>query len=425
MSSLSLQAPKGTRDLFGKEVEAFTRLENSARHVFDLFQFSEVRTPLFESLELFFRSLGATSDVVEKEMFTFTDRGGRTFALRPEGTAGVVRFFIENKLSVKGNIHRFFYVGPMFRAERPQAGRFRQFWQIGSEHFGSAEPTADADTVLLVSQILRHFGINDFSIHVNSIGCPSCRLTYRDELTQYLKGKEGELTEESKRRMGVNPLRILDSKVDGPKLKDAPLMKDFLCEDCSRLYQNFLSYLAVGKEKVEENFRLVRGLDYYTRTVFEFVSDKLGAQNALVLERRYDELVHLLRGPQTPGVGFALGMDRVVSLAASQVEGQKVSQNGKVMVIPLMDEVVSWAFSIAKDLRDHEISVPPIIPNKKLKNQLSSAAEEGFKWVVLLGEDEKKTNEVTLKNMESREQVRVPLAQLIQKLVENTGSLRH
>lgn len=222
MASKSLSAPKGTRDIYGQEARAFSRLEDIARQKFALYQFDELRIPTYESESLFRHTMGETSDVVEKEMFKFTDRGERPYALRPEGTAGVVRFFLEKKLFVKGGIHRLFYMGPMFRAERPQAGRYRQFWQIGSEHFGDPEPSADAGTVLMTAAILKEFGVGKFTIHVNSLGDKQSRLTYRDILIKYLKDKKSLLTEESRKRMMVNPLRVLDSKEDGPKLSDAP-----------------------------------------------------------------------------------------------------------------------------------------------------------------------------------------------------------
>lgn len=403
---MTIQVPKGTRDLTGTEVLAFAELEATARRAFQLFQFSELRTPIFEAAELFSRSLGETSDVVEKEMFTFTDRGERSFALRPEGTAGVVRHFIENKLAVKGGPHRFFYVGPMFRAERPQAGRYRQFWQIGSEHFGPSDAAADADTVLLMAKILRDFGLTNFSIQVNSIGCRECRPQHREALLAFLKTKEAELSDESKRRMTSNPLRVLDSKEDGPKLIGAPAMTDFLCEACRAHHGLFLRLLKEAKLPIEENPRLVRGLDYYTRSVFEFVSPDLGAQSALAAGGRYDELVDHLGGPRTPAVGFALGMDRVVA-ARKNVPASTERPHPIAIVIPFMEEAVPFCFSLSQHLRSEGISVPPLAASKKLKNQLASAVDIGANWAILVGEDELKANQVTVKNLLTREQTQV------------------
>lgn len=407
-----LKAPKGTRDLFGPEMESFLQLEETARRVFHLYGFSEVRTPLFEQVDLFSRSLGETSDVVQKEMFTFVDRGERTFALRPEGTAGIVRHYIEHSLQAKGGLHRLYYAGPMFRAERPQAGRYRQFWQIGSEYLGPSDPGSDADTVLMVNQIFKEFGLSNFSIHVNSIGCKNCRPIYRKALLDYLKTKETELTEESRQRMNINPLRVLDSKADGPKLLDAPSMKEFLCAECKSHHAQFLSLLKTSKADYFENPKLVRGLDYYTRSVFEFVSPDLGAQSAIAAGGRYDELVENLGGPSVPGVGFALGMDRVVAARIAKGTTEPASKTKKAFVIPLDEQSFPMAFQVAQNLRQQSISVPPVVAGKKLKNQLSHAVEIGANWAILIGEDELKQGILTIKNLSSREQKQIKQSEL-------------
>ncbi len=399
---MTLQAPKGTRDLSGAEVASFWALEKAARSVFELYQFEELRTPIFESAELFSRSLGETSDVVEKEMFTFTDRGERTFSLRPEGTAGVVRHFIENNLASKGGVQRFFYIGPMFRAERPQAGRYRQFYQIGSEYFGAADAAADAETVIMIAQILRAFGISDFTVQVNSIGDSECRPRYRDALLMYLEKRADSLSEESRRRMKTNPMRVLDSKVDGPKLSDAPIILDYLNDDCRRHHELFLQLLRDAGIPLHENPRLVRGLDYYTRSVFEFVSPHLGAQSALAAGGRYDDLVALLGGPKTPAVGFALGMDRLVSARPTGTPHN--SMPTKAVVIPFMAEAVPTALRIARSLRAEGVAVAPVSVGKKLKNQLAHAVDSGANWAILIGEDELKTNSASVKNLSNREQ---------------------
>lgn len=411
-----LQAPKGTRDLFGADVNDFSRLEAVARDVFARYHFEEVRTPIFEQIELFSRSLGDTSDVVQKEMFTFSDRGERSYALRPEGTASIVRYFIEQNLAVKAGSHRIFYMGPMFRAERPQAGRYRQFWQIGCEYFGSAEPSADADVVLILGTILKTFDIGDFSIHVNSLGCKTCRQTYRDALLKYLKGKESLLSAESKERMTKNPLRVLDSKADGPKLTDAPAMKDYLCAACLAHYQQFLSLLSKASFRIEENPKLVRGLDYYNGPVFEVVSPHLGAQSAVGAGGRYDELVGALGGQATPAVGFALGADRVV-LAHQKIAQASLSPNHKgLLVIPMMEEALPVAFQLAHDLRGIGFHIPPVSAKKKLKNQLSLAVDLGANWAILIGEDELKAKQITLKNLQTRTQESIAMNDIMATL---------
>jgi len=387
MASSSFKAPKGTRDLSGFESQQFTRLESVARQIFDSYHFAEVRTPIFESTDLFARTLGENSDVVQKEMFTFSDRGERNFALRPEGTAGVVRFFLEKKLYNQGGIHRLFYMGPMFRAERPQAGRYRQFWQIGIEYFGNPSPSADADSVIIGGKILRQFGLEDFTIQFNSLGCGKCRPPYRKALLNYLQKIKDKLTKESQDRMTKNPLRVLDSKEDGPKVKDAPVMVDFLCEGCSTHHTQFKDLVQTSGFKLEENHRLVRGLDYYTRTVFEYVSPHLGAQNALAAGGRYDDLVAHLGGPSTPGVGFAMGVDRIVAALEKSAKDIKNYSNSSIFAViaPLEAKALPVAFGLANELRERGIKVPPVVVKKKVGNILSGAVEIGANWAILIG----------------------------------------
>lgn len=416
MSDAQIKVPKGTRDLTGDEVAAFVELETVARRVYAQFSFGEVRTPIFEHVELFSRAMGETSDVVEKEMFAFSDRGERDFALRPEGTAGVVRHLVENSLWVKSGLQRLFYVGPMFRAERPQAGRYRQFWQIGSEYFGSSEASADADTVVIGWKIFQEFGLTGITVHVNSLGCAECRPNHRVALLAYLQGKKSELTEESQRRMEKNPLRVLDSKVDGPRLADAPAMKDFLCDGCRTHHAAFLKMIAAAGVTFEENPRLVRGLDYYTRTVFEYVSPDLGAQSAVAAGGRYDELVKMLGGPATPAVGFALGMDRAVSIRLKK-GALKAKDGGKrAHVLALDAAAAEMAFSVAHQLRSNGFAVPPITPGRKFNKQIDAAVQDGARWAVLIGENEVKSNQATVKNLETREQKQVPAADVARHL---------
>lgn len=418
-----IQAPKGTRDIDGREAVLFTDLETAARAVFRSHGYREVRTPIFESLDLFARSLGDTSDVVEKEMFAFQDRGERTFALRPEGTAGIVRYFIEQNLSVKGGHHRLFYMGPMFRAERPQAGRYRQFYQIGGEYFGDPSPAADADTILIAARILREFGLKDFRIQINTLGSTESRARYRDVLSAYLEKKRDVLTDESRRRMAVNPMRVLDSKADGPKLSDAPLVRDYLDADCRRHYEEVKTMLAEAGVSLEENPRLVRGLDYYTRTVFEFISPDLGAQNALAAGGRYDNLVSHLGGPSVPGVGFALGMDRLVAARRQGAPDPSAApvDDALVSVTPLTDAGLPAAFSLAARLRRAGYAVPSVVCRRKLKSVLSQAVEMGARWAILMGDDELQNGTATVKDLISREQETVPLKEAEAVLARRRG----
>jgi histidyl-tRNA synthetase len=308
----------------------------------------------------------------------------------------------------------------MFRAERPQAGRYRQFSQIGSEYFGAADAAADAETVIMVAQILRAFGIVDFTVNVNSIGDAECRPRYREALLVYLQKRAGDLTEESRRRMMTNPLRVLDSKVDGPKLSDAPILLDYLNDDCRQHHALFVSLLKDAGIAFEENPRLVRGLDYYTRSVFEFVSPHLGAQSALAAGGRYDDLVALLGGPKTPAVGFALGMDRLVAARPASVP---VSSDGpvKAIVIPFMSEAVPASVRVAQALRAEGVAVAPVAAGKKLKNQLAHAVDGGANWAILIGEDELKTQTASVKNLATREQLPVSFDQVAAHIKKTGG----
>lgn len=419
MSNSELRAPKGTRDLFGREVQLFSHLEAISRKIFDSYGFNEVRTPIFESIDLFSRSLGSTSDVVEKEMFSFQDRGERRYALRPEGTAGVVRHYIEHNLFLQRSTQGLFYIGPMFRGERPQAGRYRQFWQIGSEYFGSSDPSSDADTVIMAAQIFKQMGLTHFSVQINSLGCGACRHAYREALLLYLQKRQDELSDESRRRMKLNPLRVLDSKIDAPKLVDAPAMKNYLCSECQSHHERFVGFLTKTDIPVEENPRLVRGLDYYVRSVFEFVSPDLGAQSALAAGGRYDGLVKALGGPAVPGVGFALGMDRVVEVASKK--GLEINLNStqdkSAVVIPLDEMAQNDAFNVAFQLRLSGIRVAPVHVRKKLKNQLGDASDLGIRWAILIGENELRSGGVSLKDLKDRTQETLSLNKAINKIM--------
>lgn len=410
-------APRGTRDIVDLDVHSFRCLEKCAGQAFALFGYEEIRTPSFENADLFSRAVGDTTDIVEKEMYVFEDRGGRSLALRPEGTAGVVRAYLEHGWDQTAPVKKLWYGGPMFRAERPQAGRYREFWQIGAESFGNPSPQADAETLLLVRDILTATGLKGEGLRfmVNSIGCGTCRPRYRDALKGYLSARQGDLCENCVRRMDRNPLRALDCKADGPKFTDAPLMSDHLCDACRGHRDEVYGLLKRACFPFEEAPRLVRGLDYYTRTVFEVTAPGQGAQDAIGAGGRYDGLVKLLGGPDTPAVGFALGIDRVAR--ALQAQGWTAPPVRKIFVAQAGAGTGPTAFALAQELRTRARAATGLTAvemgasSKSLKAQFRAADGWGADRLVLVGEDEIKKGAVVLKDLRRHTQEEIPLAQ--------------
>lgn len=414
-------APRGTRDIIDFDVRSFRHLEKCAGRAFALFGYEEIRTPSFENADLFSRAVGDTTDIVEKEMYLFEDRGGRPLALRPEGTAGVVRAYLEHGWDQTAPAKKLWYGGPMFRAERPQAGRYREFWQIGAENFGNPSPQADAETLFLVRDILSAAGLkNGLRFLVNSIGCGVCRPLYREVLKKYLSARQGDLCENCVRRMDRNPLRALDCKGDGPKFFDAPLMADHLCDDCRRHRDEAYGLLRAASFPFEEAPRLVRGLDYYTRTVFEVTAPGQGSQDAIGAGGRYDGLVKLLGGPDTPAVGFALGIDRVVR--ALQAQGWTAPPVQKIFVAQAGAGASAAAFVLAQDLRSRaqttqaQVAVEIGASSKSLKAQFRAADGWGAGTLVLVGEEELKRGTVVLKDLIRHVQEEIPLVQAADRL---------
>ncbi len=409
-------APRGTRDIKDGEARAFQQLEAAARDVFRRYGYEEIRTPVFETAELFQRAVGEATDIVEKEMYVFEDRGGRKLALRPEGTAGVVRAYLEHAWDKTGGIKKLFYSGPMFRADRPQAGRYREFWQIGAEYFGNPSAQADADLLWLVKDLLNAYGLKDVQFQLNSIGCPKCRPAYREKLVKFLHARKESLCEDCQRRLEKNPLRALDCKTDGPKLADAPKISESLCEDCRKHDHELKALLkAPGLEfPFQENPWLVRGLDYYSRTVFEVTAGGLGAQDAVAAGGRYDSLVKTLGGPDVPAVGFALGMDRVARARYGEELDKSVDHeaSNRVFVALAGEGVGPRGFEIVKRLRSKGFVAEIGASDKSLKAQLRWAESWGGHYVVIVGEEELKKNACLLKDMAGHSQVELSLEDL-------------
>ena len=403
---MNIQSVRGFHDILGKDAKKFRKVSSTARRILKLYNFEEIILPVVEYAELFQRSVGETTDIVQKEMFVFEDKKGRKLALRPEGTASAVRAFIQHKLYALRPYVKLFYEGPMFRYERPQAGRYRQFHQIGAEVFGVAEPHADAEVIKITYDILEALGIKNVVIEINSLGCKKDREAYREALLNYLRGVREELCSDCISRMERNPLRVLDCKVETCKVavREAPKMVDFLCEECREHYEKLKNYLKALNIPFRENHNLVRGLDYYTRTVFEAVSDELGL--TLIAGGRYDYLVEELGGPPTPALGFALGVERLMLLLSDEEEREEV-----YFVIPFGD-VHEYALKVADILRRKGKVVEYSYRKGGLKKQLEFANKLRVKYAVIIGEDEVKNQEVTIKDMETGEQRRVKLSEL-------------
>ncbi len=420
-----ITSQKGTRDLLPPETRVFGGVERTARTVFAAYGYDEIVTPIFEATELFVRSVGETTDIVHKEMYTFTDRGGRSVTLRPENTAGVARAFVEHGLAQKGTVEKLFYVGPQFRYERPQKGRFREFRQIGAEVLGAADPATDAEVLLMLFDFLGRLGFTGLEAALNSVGTTECRPPFIEALRTFFSERDESL-DDDRRRLRENPLRILDSKNPGlaQLLSDPglPSMLDFLDDGSKRHHEELVRLLESFRIPHRIEPRLVRGLDYYTRTVFEVTSRELGAQNTLVGGGRYDRLVSDLGGPKTPGIGFAIGEDRLVDVLPVATREAFLGQGGpQVAVVPLAPGDVADAMEIAQELRAGRDGAPPVRvdldatargPARGIRN----AEKKGIRFVVFVGEEERASGEFPVKDLRTREQSRVLRRELAARL---------
>ena len=421
-----IKAPRGTRDLLPPDTARWNFVEAAARDVFRAYNFHEIRTPIFESTELFARGVGEETDIVSKEMFTWEDRGraesdkGQSLTLRPENTAGVVRAYIEHKLWDRG-LNKLFYIGPQFRRERPQKGRYRQFFQIGAEILGpsaagSESPARDAEILELLATFLERIGITGWTLELNSVGCPNDRAAYNEALRKALEPVAPQMCVDCQRRAVTNPLRVFDCKVpeDQPIIEALPRISQYLDEPCRKHFEEVQSILkAVGVPYVL-NDRLVRGLDYYTRTAFEFTHGALGAQNAILGGGRYDGLSESLGGPPAPGIGFAIGEDRLVmSLNDSAESAQKKPD---VYIAPLGAGMNIEAARLARELRRHEVITELGDENFRLKKSLETASKLGARYALIVGENEVQSQTFAVKNLETGEQISVPRAELSTKL---------
>jgi histidyl-tRNA synthetase len=397
-----------------------------ASELFARYGYEPIYTPLFEHTDVFTRGIGEATDIVSKEMYTFDDRGGRSITLRPEGTASVVRAALEHTLVPQGSVAKLYYSGPMFRYERPQKGRMRQFWQIGVEILGAAEPSADAEVIVLLVRYFEALGVprERMRLLVNSMGDEKCRPAYREKVAHYIRSHSDELCDECNRRAESNPLRAFDCKSPGcaEVMSAAPLLRDELCDECGAHYAALKSYLdSLGVDYVEEP-KLVRGLDYYTRTVFEIQAEGLGSQNAIGGGGRYDRLMEEYEGPPTPGLGFALGFER--TLLALEAAGVTVPAPpiAEVYVARVAEEVAGVAFDLTQALREAGISAEMDHQGRSLKSQFKQADRLGARYTVVVGPEEVESGEVTIRDMLSKEQTRVAVAKLAPEMLNRLRS---
>ena len=396
---MTIHSLRGFRDILPPDSGVFYAIESAAREVFRLYGYREIRIPTLEARELFVKATGDTTDIVQKEMYAFTDQGGREIAARPEGTPGVVRAYIENNLSQSGGNGKFFYIGSMFRAERPQAGRFREFEQIGAECIGARGPFADAESISMLTKILEKTGVSGCLAEINSLGCADCRTAYRAGLMDYLKTNSAALCEPCRARLEKNPLRALDCKIDGPRLAlEAPSIK--LCQPCQEHFTLVKELLSASGVEFKVNKSLVRGLDYYTRTVFEIKTTALGSQDAVAAGGRYDELVKSMGGPDAPAVGWAMGVDRVALLLKGLAPDTGAVQVFVVCAGGGAPEAAAKAFTFLGALRAAGIRADFSDFSLSLKSQLRSADKSGARFAVIMGEDEIKAGTCALKPLQ-------------------------
>ncbi len=404
---MAITAIKGFNDILPVESGRWQYIEQAARRIFERNGFMEIRVPVVEKTDLFCRSIGDTTDIVEKEMYTFRDKGENSITLRPEGTAGVMRALIEHKLYALDAVSKLYYLGPMFRYERPQKGRYRQFHQIGAEVVGVNDPLVDAQVLNMLCSFFREIGLDEPSLQINSLGCPECRPAYRARLIEFLEGRLDQLCEDCKRRFSSNPLRTLDCKVPGCAVATAgaPAMLEHLCQECDDHFNVVKDYLDLTGTGYAINTRMVRGLDYYTRTTFEVVTTMLGSQSAVAAGGRYDGLVSQLGGPETPGIGFAIGVERVALLLGER----DFTRQPDLFIATMGATERNLAFRLLTELQGLGLWVEMDYEGKSLKSQMRRADKLRARYSIVIGENEAQTGLANMKKMADGMVLEVPL----------------
>lgn len=411
-------APRGTKDILPDTVGEWTYVEQKIRELCDRYGYQEIRTPMFEHTELFHRGIGEGTDVVDKEMYTFTDRGQRSITLRPENTASAVRAYLQNKLYGENSLTKLFYIGSMFRYDRPQAGRMREFHQFGIEALGEENPAVDAEVIMLAMDFLTSLGLKDLKLSLNSVGCPNCRPVYRKVLQDYFRDKLDTLCDDCKNRFERSPLRILDCKADADKpfMPAAPKITDCLCDECKDHFHKVQEYLTQAGVEFELDPRLVRGLDYYTKTAFEIKYAPLGAQSAIAGGGRYDGLIEEIGGKPTPAVGFASGLERVLLALEKQELLPEMIKTADAFVVALGESASGPAFKLLTRLRQAGLKANMDYAGRSMKAQMKQANKAKARFALIIGEDEVKESCVMLKDMEKSEQQKVSFDTIIEKL---------
>ncbi len=412
---MNIKAPRGTRDVLPEDIYKWHYVENIIRKACSRFGFEEIRTPVFENTELFLRGVGDTTDIVQKEMYTFNDKGGRSITLKPEGTASVARAFVENKMYAKPQPTKLYYIYPLFRYERPQAGRLRQHHQFGVEVFGTMDPSIDAEIINLAMVLFDSLGIKGLELNINSIGCPKCRVEYNKALKQYLEDRVDKLCKDCNERLARNPLRVLDCKNKTCKeiVDDAPVIIDYLCGECDEHFDKLKRYLDTVGLSYKINPKIVRGLDYYTKTVFEIISTDIGAQGTVCGGGRYDGLVSEIGGPDVPGIGFGLGIERLLLAIENQNITIPEPQKFDFFVVCMKEGYKMYAFDILQKIRYQGYSADMDHMSRSMRAQFKYADKLDAKYVIIIGDDEVKNRVVSLKNMETGEQIQKQLEDIL------------
>lgn len=417
---MKIQSVRGVKDILPEETGRWQWVEKMAHQVFSRYGFKEIRVPIFEKTGLFQRGIGETTDIVEKEMYTFTDRSGDQITLRPEGTASVVRSYVENKMYNPPALVKLYYMGPMFRYERPQAGRFRQFYQIGVEAMGSSSPMVDTEVMIMLMDFFKNIGLTGLELQINNLGCAECRPQYREILKAGIRKHLSELCVNCNQRFERNPLRVLDCKVERDREISASLPKtaEHICAACKTNYNEVKSLLDLTQTPYKLNPNLVRGLDYYSRTTFEVTSNQLGAQDAICGGGRYDSLVEEFEGPPTPCFGFALGMERLISLIPFE-QFKEIDVRTDIFIVGLGDEARNLGFRLAQGFRDRGLKVEIDHEGGSMKSQMRKANKSLCRFALILGENEIKSGKYVLKNMDGGRQEEIAAESITDSILEH------
>ena len=422
---MDISSPRGTIDIYGEDIDYRNYIINTAREIFKIFNFAEMITPAFEYTQVFSRSIGENTDIVQKQMYTFPDKKGRSLTLRPEGTASIVRAVLENKMYSEKLPLKLFYIGNMFRYEKPQKGRMREFWQLGIESIGSDNPIVDAEAIWILNLVFEKLGFKKLVLKINSIGCRKCRKKFLEEFKKYLKPEVNKLCIDCRKRFKENPLRIFDCKKTNCRevLKGSPEMSYYLCSECKKNFEEVLKCLKILDIKYRIDKNLVRGFDYYTRTIFEIISENLeSAQNALGGGGRYDNLIGELGGPDIPATGFAVGIDRTIILMRQLNIGHpKSDKKSRVYLVAMDRSSQEYSLDILKYLRGREVVCDINFNIRNLKTEIKWASDNGYDFIIIVGEDEVKTGNLTIKDIKKFKQYKVDWKNETEKIMEIIG----